>query len=124
MHYRNNVRPVHIRHGQDTDTHALQAIPINQLLEKHMNTCTNLTRFNNYFSEKTHLIILAFIFVLAVFTLIIHVHDGKSDPQTAESFALITLGLIYGMLALYVMLAKAKKELKSIKEGVADGEIN
>ena len=89
-----------------------------------MNTCTNGTRFKNYFSEKTHLIILAFIFVLAVFTLIIHVHDGKSDPQTAESFALITLGLIYGMLALYVMLAKAKKELKSIKKGVADGEIN
>ena len=89
-----------------------------------MHTCTSGTKFKNYFSEKTHLIILAYIWVLAVFTLIIHVHDGKSDPQTVESFALITLGLIYGTLALYVMLAKAKKELKSIKKGVADGEIN
>ena len=89
-----------------------------------MNTCTNGTRFNNYFSEQTHLIILALIWVFSVLTLVIHVRDGISNPQTIESFALITLGLIYGMLALYVMLAKAKKELKSIKEGVADGEIN
>ena len=73
-----------------------------------MNTCTNLTRFKNYFSEKTHLIIIALIWVFSVLTLVIHVHDGKSDPQTAESFALITLGLIYGMLALYVMLAALK----------------
>ena len=85
-----------------------------------MNTCTNLTRFNNYFSEKTHLIIIALIWVFAVLTLVIHVYGGISNPQTVESFALITLGLIYGMLSLYVMLAKAKKELKSIKEG-ADG---
>ena len=74
MHYRNNVRPVHIRHGQDTDTHALQAIPINQLLEKHMNTCTNLTRFNNYFSEKTHLIIIAAKLKLSIFPIIIYNH--------------------------------------------------
>ena len=85
-----------------------------------MQACTSGTRFKNYYSEKTHLIILALIWVFSVLTLVIHVHDGKSDPQTVESFALITLGLIYGMLALYVMLAKAKKELIAIKEGTAD----
>ena len=85
-----------------------------------MHTGTNGTRFKNYYSKKTHLVILALIWVFSVLTLVIHVHDGISNPQTVESFALITLGLIYGTLALYVMLAKAKKELTLMKEGVAD----
>ena len=85
-----------------------------------MQTCTSGIRFKNYYSEKTHLIIIAMIWVFSVLTLVIHVHGGVSDAQTVESFALITLGFIYGMLALYVMLAKAKKELIAIKEGTAD----
>ena len=74
------------------------------------------------FSYKVHLTILAIIWLVSVATLVIQVARGTSNPDTAESLAMTTLGLLYGMLCLYVMLKEANRKLALASKGNSYGD--
>ena len=70
----------------------------------------------NYFSNKTHLVILGIMWALSLLTVAFQINKGISSPDVDESFVLVILGLLYGMLSLYVMLVKANKKLMSYED--------